>query len=96
VQTLRMKRASGVELDQVDRPTGFQWWLYGQQRTMRIVAAAPARVPVQIVQRILDAVGTHSNTRPGDSRRSTAATKGCGRLSTATSANSTCATTTCA
>ena len=95
VQALRMEGASGIELDQVDRAPRIQRWLSGQQRTVRIVAFAPPRVAEQVVQGVLDAVGAHAEcaraVTVGAARRPRT---GRARLSTATSANSACPTTT--
>jgi hypothetical protein len=65
MQTLRMKRASGIELHQPDRALGIQWWLSGQQRTVRVVASAAPRVAVQVVESILDALDAHADARAG-------------------------------
>src|ERR1700758_2079557 len=56
-----MKRASGIELDQLDWAPRIQGRLPGQQRTMRIVASASPRVAVQVVQGVFDVVGAHSD-----------------------------------
>lgn len=59
-----MKGTLCSELDQLDWPMGIQRWLSGQQRPMRIIAAAPPRVARKIAKSVLDALGASANACP--------------------------------
>lgn len=89
-----MKRSVGTELDDADLPIEVQGRLADQQRTERIVAAAPAGVLAQARHGLVDVALSRTTDARGASRLRTASVALSMWSTTMTSANSACPTAT--